>query len=354
MQPSSVSKKAILCGYYGRNNVGDDALLMSLLQMLPPDIQPLVLSATPQQTREQLQVPAYPNRSAFSILDALQQADYFIWGGGSLMQDATSFRNPIYYGGVMALAQQSGLKTLAWAQGVGPLRLPLSRWLTRKALLGCDGISVRDRASVELLSQWGLSPLLAPDPVWALDSESFPHLWELPAPRIAVTLRQHPQLSRNQIQAMTDALISFQKATETCVLLVPFQPQDYALAENMAKQLPDPKAVITGESPARLKTLFRGVEMAIGMRYHSLILAAAEECRCFAISYDPKIDQLMTEFDMPGWQVADIPEDSKAITKAWLEHYANGVGLTPDQIQSQRDRALMHKDLLLQVLISNG
>ena len=88
--------------------------------------------------------------------------------------------------------------------------------------------------------------------------------------------------------------------------------------------------------------------MAIGMRYHSLIMAAAEECRCFALSYDPKISQLMTEFDIPGWELSNIPDDPNIITKAWLEHYANGEGLTLDQIQSQRDRALMHKDLLVE------
>ena len=170
----------------------------------------------------------------------------------------------------------------------------------------------------------------------------------MPAPRVAVTLRHHKQFTRNKIQAITNALISFQKATETCILLVPFQPQDQLLAQEIANQLPDPKAMIQDEFPSRLKTLFRGVEMAIGMRYHSLIMAAGEECRCFAISYDPKITQLMTELEMPGWDVSEIPEDSNAISKAWLNHYANGQGLSLDQIQSQRDRALMHKEILLQ------
>ncbi len=346
MQPTSESKTAILCGYYGRDNVGDDALLMSLIQMLPQGINPLVLSANPKQTQETFQVKAFPNRSAFSILEALQQGDYFIWGGGSLMQDVTSFRSPLYYGGLMALAQQRGLTTIAWAQGFGPLRSPFARWLTRKALLGCDKISVRDQASAKLLSSWGVSPLIAPDPVWALESESFPKLWELPAPRVAVTLRQHPQLTKEKIQTLITALISFQKATDTCLLIVPFQPQDYSLAEEIASELPNPKAMIRGETPRRFKRLFRGVEMAIGMRYHSLIMAASEECRCFAISYDPKISQLMTEFEIPGWDVQNIPDDPKVVTKTWLEHYANGEGLNSVQIQSQRDRALMHQDLL--------
>jgi polysaccharide pyruvyl transferase WcaK-like protein len=33
---------------------------------------------------------------------------------------------------------------------------------------------------------------------------------------------------------------------------------------------------------------FQEIEMVIGMRYHSLIMAAAEGCRCFAISYESK------------------------------------------------------------------
>ncbi len=349
MQQKPSSKTAILCGYYGQDNIGDEALLMSLIQMLPEGIQPVVLSANPQQTQASLNVSAIPNRSAFPILEALQNADYFIWGGGSLLQDVTRLRSPVYYAGLMALAQQRRIKTIAWAQGIGPLKSAFSRWLARKTLIGCDKISVRDRASLELLSTWGLSPLIAPDPVWALESASFPELWQLPAPRIAVTLRHHPQLTRPKIQALTQALQSLQKATDTCILLVPFQPQDNALAEEMAKELAEPKAVIRGESPTRLKRLFRGVEMAIGMRYHSLIMAASQECRCFALSYDPKISQFMTEFEIPGWEIANIPEEASVITKAWLEHYANGESLTPDQIQSQRDRALMHQDLLSQL-----
>lgn len=90
--------------------------------------------------------------------------------------------------------------------------------------------------------------------------------------------------------------------------------------------------------------------MAIGMRLHSLIMAAAEGCRCFALSYDPKVSQLMKELEMPGWDLAQLPEDPNLMSQTWLEHYANGDSLTPEQIQSLVDRALMHKDLLSEAL----
>lgn len=93
--------------------------------------------------------------------------------------------------------------------------------------------------------------------------------------------------------------------------------------------------------------------MAIGMRLHSLIMAAAEGCRCFALSYDPKVSKLMAELDMPGWNLTEIPDKYHVIYNTLLEHYANGDSLTPDQIQSLVDRATIHRDLLHQVLFAS-
>ncbi|WP_333783602.1 polysaccharide pyruvyl transferase family protein [Nostoc sp. 'Peltigera malacea cyanobiont' DB3992] len=102
-----------------------------------------------------------------------------------------------------------------------------------------------------------------------------------------------------------------------------------------------------------LKGVFRGVEMAIGMRLHSLIMAAAEGCRCFALSYDPKINRLMEDLEMPGWDLASLPDDPNLISLAWMEHYANGEPLSPEKIQYLVDRALIHRELLSQALCNN-
>jgi len=67
----------------------------------------------------------------------------------------------------MALAQQVKLKKHLGA-GIGPLKRPLTRWLARRTFANCTGVSVRDRGSAALLSDWQVSCILAPDPVWAL------------------------------------------------------------------------------------------------------------------------------------------------------------------------------------------
>ncbi|WP_017719934.1 polysaccharide pyruvyl transferase CsaB [Kamptonema formosum] len=342
--------RAVLCGYYGLGNGGDEALLASLLQMLPDRVTPVVLSGNPALTRRRYGVAAVPRMNAMPVLRALRQSDAFIWGGGSLIQDATSALSPFYYAGLMGLAQQLGLKTIAWAQGAGPLKRSFTREIARRTFAGCTAVSVRDRASAALLSDWQIPCYFAPDPVWALEAKPVPGLWDLPAPRVAVTLRKHPQLTPARLETLTRALSDFQKATDTFILLLPFQAsQDLEIAEYIHSQLAGASKILSLEDPRELKGVFRGVEMAVGMRLHALIMAAAEECRCFALSYDPKVSQLMAELEMPGWELPQLPDDAKIITKTWLEHYANGEALSPAQLQSIADRSLIHRELLREV-----
>ncbi len=343
--------RAVLCGYYGMGNGGDEALLASLLQMLPSYVTPVVLSGTPQQTRDRYGVETIDRKDFRALWSALKQSQVFIWGGGSLMQDATSLASALYYAGLMKLAQVMGLTTIAWAQGIGPLKRPLTRWIARHTFAGCTGISVRDCGSAALLNRWQLPFTLAPDPVWALESTAVKGLWDLPAPRVAVSLRSHPLLTPSRLENLTQALVNFQKATQTCVLLVPFQAtQDLVIAQQIQPQLTGPSQILQLQDPHELKGVFRGVEMAIAMRLHGLIMAAAEECRCFALSYDPKVSQLMQEVSLPGWDLENLPEHPNEICQVWLENYANGEPLSQTQIKALIDRALLHREILQTLL----
>lgn len=343
--------RAVLCGYYGKGNGGDEALLATLLQMLPDYVTPIVLSGNPEETQQRYKVETCDRLNFSAVIKTLSQSDAFIWGGGSLIQDATSAISPLYYGGLMTLAQQQKLKTIAWAQGIGPIKRAGTRWMAQRTFSGCTAVSVRDRGSAATVCDWQIPYILAPDPVWALEGTAVQGLWDLPAPRVAVTLRSHPQLTQGRLANFTRALIDFQTATQTCILLLPFQlSQDLAIAQAIQPQLPGANKILYLEDPRALKGVFRGVEMAIGMRLHSLIMAAAEGCRCFAISYDPKVNQLITELAIPGWDLAQLPDDSNLMCQTWLEHFAGGEPMTSEQILSFVDRALMHRDLLHQTL----
>ncbi|WP_016950117.1 polysaccharide pyruvyl transferase CsaB [Anabaena sp. PCC 7108] len=343
--------RVLLSGYYGKGNGGDEALLATLLQMLPSDVTPVVLSGNPEETHQRYGVECY-NRMAFlQVIKALRSCEVFIWGGGSLIQDVTSTISPFYYGGLMALAQVMGLKTVAWGQGIGPLLRSQTRFLAKRNFAGCTKVSVRDRSSSSLLSDWSIPHILAPDPVWALESKPVPELADLPKPRIAVTLRNHPQLTETRLANLTLALVNLQKSTQAFILLLPFQKsEDLGIAEKIQTQLKDGSKIICLEEPQLLKGVFRGVEMSIGMRLHSLIMAASEGSRCFALSYDPKVNRLMEDLEIPGWDLKDLPDDVDLISKTWIDYYNKSESLSDAKIQSLVNAAFLHRDLLKEAL----
>lgn len=345
-----VRMRVILCGYYGQDNAGDEALLVSLLQLLPPHVEAIALSANPRVTGERYGIEACPNRDWRAIWRLMRSADAFIWGGGSLMQDVTSVASPLYYAGLMFLAQRLGLKTIAWAQGIGPLRRSPLKWVTRQVLTGCDAISVRDQVSVQLVQKWGLKARLAPDPVWLLESRSSIET-KTDRPIVAVNLRPHPLLTPARLQLITAALIDFQRQTQTHLRLIPFQAsQDFALMTAIADQLPGDYELVYRDDPRECKGLFQGVQLTIGMRLHSLIMAAAEGNWCFALSYDPKVSRLMAEIGLAGWELADLPPTVADLSRAWQHQLQQGRPLSAAQRQQIQAQTRQHQTLLTEIL----
>ena len=344
--------QAVLCGYYGKGNGGDEALLVSMLEMLPSHVKPLVLSADPRATSKSYGVRSYDRMNSGAVIRALRESQVLILGGGSLIQDATSVRNSIYYGGLIGLARQFGLQTIAIAQGIGPLDKPLTRWIAQRAFGNCTALSVRDSASAALVESWGIPCVMAPDPVWSMSATPSPEIASIPSPKIAVTLRSHPQLTNQRLDTITQALVDLQAATGSHILLVPFQlTTDLNIAQQIQAELnSDRSQVVTLTDPKQLNGVFQSVDLAIGMRYHSLIMAAAQGCKCWAIGYDPKVSKLMTEINIPGWELADLPSDPRLIARSWQQQLQTGTALTKASLQSLSQQSLAHQQLLVQAL----
>ncbi len=333
-------RRLALCGYYGAGNGGDEALLATLLQLLPSETEPVVLSNDPPQTERLHGVAAIPNKALGTVRATLRQCDGLVLGGGSLFQDASSWRNPFYYGGVVAIAQTLGRPVWAWAQGVGPLSRPWSRGVARIALTRCDRRSVRDRDSWQQLQNWGLASLVAPDPVWALTAEPFPADW--PRPCVAVVLRSHRRLTPAWQEAIVTALRLWQATDGIHVLWVPFQPQlDGPLMAQLQAQVPG-SAIQTSENPRQLKGLFAQVDMAIAMRLHGAIMALAEGTPCWPLSYDPKVTVLARELHLPAGDLQDTPPPPETLVGVWQACYR---APAPDATSPQQG-AIAHQRLL--------
>ncbi len=166
----------------------------------------------------------------------------------------------------------------------GPIKRPLTRWLTQQTLKRCTAVSVRDQASARLLDQWKIPYVLAPDPVWVLTGQKSDLQENLVPPLVAVNLRRHSSLTPDHLETLITALVQFQQATESSFLLIPFQmSQDLELAQAIAARLTGNYQIVQESDPRKLKGLFQGVALTIGMRLHSLIMATSGRLSLFCL-----------------------------------------------------------------------
>ena len=127
--PDGMSR-IVLSGYYGFHNLGDEAVLAATVQelrRLRPDAEITVLSASPGETRRVHGVESVPRAAPGAVLAALRGADLLLCGGGSLFQDATSWRSPWYYLAVLGAGRRLARRTAVYAQGLEPPRRRLVR-----------------------------------------------------------------------------------------------------------------------------------------------------------------------------------------------------------------------------------
>ncbi|MFA6432089.1 MAG: polysaccharide pyruvyl transferase family protein, partial [Candidatus Margulisiibacteriota bacterium] len=129
--------KAIISGYYGFGNIGDEAVLKAIIDgfnKYQPSVQLTVLSSAPHFTKEINKVRAIPRDISFDLIKEIWETDVFISGGGSLFQDLTSKKSFYYYIGLVFLAKLFGKKTVVLGQGIGPLRSSMNRHICKWVL----------------------------------------------------------------------------------------------------------------------------------------------------------------------------------------------------------------------------
>ena len=151
--------KLLLSGYYGFGNLGDEAILASTVEAIgrrAPGVDISVLSANPSETSVSHGIKAFNRMSPGGVVSAIRASDLVVFGGGSLLQDATSFRSLSYYIAFIYLTKVLGKPLVVYANGIGPLRSALGKRLTRAALLTAREITLRDPESESVLRQLGV------------------------------------------------------------------------------------------------------------------------------------------------------------------------------------------------------
>ncbi|ASN04113.1 polysaccharide pyruvyl transferase CsaB [Virgibacillus necropolis] len=289
----------VLSGYYGFDNVGDEAILYSIIRAIrniKQEVDITVLSNNPKSTMETYNVNAVNRWNFKEISRVVKKADGLISGGGSLLQDQTGLKSIPYYTGIIKIAQWYKKPVFIYAQGMGPIRNSINKWIVKKTLNKVDQITVRDRNSKNLLASIGVtkSTSIVPDPVIGLDSSQFKNNWiqkqHIRNPIITVSVRNWPTTIpyKEKIASCLDQLVR----DGNSIIFVPMHGKYDEIASNETAEIMTEKSYIAPyDSSIEEKISIIGQsDLLIGMRLHSLIFSSINYTPFVAISYDPKID----------------------------------------------------------------
>lgn len=341
-------------GYYGCGNAGDEAVLAgiaaSFRKQAGDRVRLTVLSQNPEATRAQHNLKAVHRMKMLEVKVALMDSDLLISGGGSLLQDTTSLRSLVYYLWIARMAFQLGKPVMFYAQGMGPLRRPISKFLVKLVANRAAYLTVRDEPSARLLQQIGVkNPNLevTADPAFALAPQSDTSVqalfrryaigWE--EPKIGVALRPWGTDKEAAQKKYADLLIELNRRTNCSVILVPMHSaDDIAFAQEVARHTgqADRFPVIAEECPPELLLGALGkMQAVVAMRLHALIFAARMGVPPYAIAYDPKVGNLMERLGLADAMVAWDAFSPTSVVAAVETMLSN----RPSQVTALRERA---------------
>ncbi len=300
--------KLLLTGYLGCGNLGDDAILLGLLNGIATKRYDItVMSGAPEETFRNYGVSSIPRMEMKSTKTALETHDALVFVGGSIFQDVTSVRSVIYYGNLVSAAKKAGKKVIMLGQGVGPLNSFLGKQLAAKAFNAADVVVVRDQASVSALKDIGYrgNPRVAGDLAFLLDKPAQRDnegSFQVGAMKsVGISCRTLPsQKSGSIVQLFGDLCKLLYQKGMIPVLIEMDRNEDGPLINEIEKtqggKVPSLRKINT---PMDIQRRLMRMDGLIGMRLHSGILAATVGVRPYMIAYDPKVTAFANAFGLP-------------------------------------------------------
>lgn len=363
-----MTKKILIAGNYGFYNTGDEAILsvmVSHLRRLTPDLEICIVSGDAGQTQSSFHVTAVSWQDIPAVIAQVEESDLILLGGGGIFNDywgvqpetilTRAHAGIAFYSEFAVLARLLDKPLAIFAVGVGPLTTAAGREWTRLAFNLAQQATVRDAGSKRLLQRLGCETgriTLTADPAFCLErdeqgaqaliSESIPHN---NLPMVAACLRNwdvncDQETWQRQVAQGLDSLCETHPSN---FLFLPFHnlpayplTDDPGAAEAVAALMHHKENVVIlrgKPAPEIVAGVISRSELVIGMRLHAVILGANAGVPVVALSYDPKVKQMMARLG--------LPEYSLNLTRVSAEELSGAAEKA--LVDGERIRALLHR-----------
>jgi polysaccharide pyruvyl transferase CsaB len=312
--------KVGITGSYGGLNLGDEAILQSIVAQLRrdrPQVEITVFSRDAEDTKRRHGVErAVPVRklSRAEVAPEIERLDLLILGGGGILYDADART----YLREVALAKEQHVPVMVYAIGAGPLENVDVQKAVADALEGVERITVRERAAQQVLEHAGVHReiTVTADPALLLRPEPLPRGvlrteglegrrrligMSVREPGVAapdLDVKQYHNLLANAADFMVDRFDAD----------VVFVPKERSVLDTqhshavIARMLRAQRAtVLKGEyTSGQLLSLMNRFDFALGMRLHFLIFAAVQGTPFVALPYAGKVSGFLEALGLPS------------------------------------------------------
>jgi polysaccharide pyruvyl transferase WcaK-like protein len=343
-------RKLVFVGNYGNGNLGDDAILLSILDVLGGDADVTVLTNDPE-----LITARYGAKAAQFIsvdgLRAIIAADVVCVGGGGIFGNGMKVKTELLALVMLAL-QKCGKNTAFVAIGAYS---SCARWVQRalrRAAQQSVLVTARDSESAEVLGDWD-GTVIVDDPAVDLVPASLETAREILTaaglglsgdrrPILGIALKPTEFGGRNRLQVRTAIWLANwwgrERGGEVALLCfsargdngLEYSVTDRSLSEDVVAAVDrGVVARIIGPEigPKELKAVVGQLDAVVGHRLHAQIFAWSCGVPTAGLSYERKADAFLVDHRIPRF---DLWEDCGAGLLGWLGQLDIGRDPSPD------------------------
>ncbi len=359
-----------ISGSYGGLNLGDEAILQSIISQLratvPVEITVFTRNAEDTARRHQVDhTVQVRDLTRLEVKPEIERLDLLILGGGGILFD----KEADVFLRELEIASQLGVKTMVYAVGVGPLNTDFSRKRVTEVLNNVDVITVREREAKKILEEIGLKReiIVTADPALLLTPEPLPENILKPEQisgkrrLVGISVREpgpaapdiNAKFYHDLLANAADFVISRWDAD---VIFVPMESQaldvqnSHAVIAKMLK--PQHAWVLKGEySPGQILSLIEKFVFVIGMRLHFLIFAALQNVPFVALPYASKVSGLLENLQVP---MPPLNQVNSGLVNAYIDQAWDSRNAIKEKIQQLlpeiKNRALENNRLAVELL----
>lgn len=349
--------RVLLCGAFGQENPGDDALLHAFEHALSGH-KIVIASGAPLPLPGRETVDPRPR----AVADALRRVDAVVVAGGTVFKSLHP-TVPRHHLGLLARtrllaagAHARGVPFALVGVGAGALRSRTAARLARSIADGADLLVLRDEESATVLDGIGATgPFrIGADPAWSLPG-LVREPTAVPERRVLVALSHLASDDRSTLADRIADIVGTLASSDVEVRLQPWQSDDgpdLDLARAVTARLDTGVCVEVVDRPRSLYDAVdrcRDVAAVVGLRHHALVAAGAAGRPFLALAHEPKLAGLARRLGQP-WIPAHAPRAALARSASTLlDHPA------PARSTVQREVATAETAMqLLRVVVAGG